>query len=375
MAKTQVQTGNLIHLLAELVQMPTVTRDQAATREALRWIRWQLGHLPLHVTDFEHNGYASLILTTQKTKHPKLWLGGHIDVIPASPQAFVPRVSNGRLIGRGTFDMKFAIAAYIKLLLELGDNLPKYNLAVAITSDEERGGEDGLGQLVKAGYSADVLVMPDATSGWEMPRMCKGFARYRIESRGRSAHGSRPWLGNNAINNLMDFLTELRAMFPGEPCRTSGHKHHSINVGELTGGSVGNQVPDYAEAALDFRLMPGQSGADLDHMLADLLAKHAGIKCIQISEGEPYEVDTENDYVKKFAGLIHEVTGSRPKYILSHGSNDSRFMSAKGVPVILTRPHGGGQHSDEEWVDLADVNRFYEILKRYTEALHAPAQA
>src|SRR5580700_6626796 len=110
--KLQILTDHLTHL----VSFPTITKDQSTNRAAIDWIEQQLTGLPLHIRRLENHGFPILIATTKNTKNPKLWLAGHIDVVAAPPDSFKPRVVDGKLHGRGTHDMKFAIAAFITLV-------------------------------------------------------------------------------------------------------------------------------------------------------------------------------------------------------------------------------------------------------------------
>src|ERR1041385_2774437 len=128
---TKPATKTLTDILSHLIRMPTLTADHATNRAALDWVEEQLHELPLRIQRLEHKGVSSLVATTPAVKNPKrprLWLAGHMDVVPGDPKDFPPRVHDGKLFGRGAFDMKYGLAVFIKLLRELGPDLAKYDL-------------------------------------------------------------------------------------------------------------------------------------------------------------------------------------------------------------------------------------------------------
>src|SRR6185369_5715073 len=129
-------------LLESLVSMPTFSKDVQACRAALHFVRTQIQGLPLYVSEIEYDGHPALIMSTRKTKRPKILFLAHIDIMDAAPDMLTLRSDRGRYYGRGVFDMKGMIATYVTLLLELGPNLPQYDLAVALTSDEEMALDD-----------------------------------------------------------------------------------------------------------------------------------------------------------------------------------------------------------------------------------------
>ncbi len=365
LSRTAAKT-NLKQLLAELVAMPTVSSDQAASHKAMEWVRRQVAGLPLRIYESESGGYPALVLTTQKTHQPKVLLMAHMDVVPAPVPAFKLVEKAGLWRGRGVFDMKLAIAIYIKLLHELGDDLPHYDLGVMLTSDEEISGTHGVARLVEEGWLADVVVNLDASSHWELEVAAKGNNWFRVESVGVAGHGSRPWAHKSAIVTLMDFLTDLGKQFPAEPCADSQHRHNTLNVGTISGGTARNQIAGQAEATLDVRTMPDVKPADIAFLLKQAAGRHPGITVIPTEGGMSLQMDPENEYLRLAEHIITKVVGVKPKLVLSHGASDSRYMVAKGVPCIMTRPPGGGAHGDDEWVSAKGVEQLYKAVRDFT---------
>ncbi len=367
MATQPTHQLDLLTTLSDLIRMRTVSSDHEANRQALKWFVWQLADLPLHLTEYEFNGYPSIVLTTRRTKKPTLLLSGHMDVVPASDEMFELREKSGKLYGRGVFDMKFALAGYLKLLLELGPDLKNYDLGIMITSDEESSGEFGSGELVKHGWRPKAVFVPDSASDWAMEVVAKGVFEVIFTATGTAGHASTPWASTNAITELTDFLHDLTGLFGTEPCGLPNHAHDTINVGVISGGEVTNQVPALATARVDMRYMPGRTVAAFRHEIEVFTARYPRISARFDRCGDAVQVITDSPFYIGLAEVIKEQIGVTPRPHFSHGSTDARHFSVLGIPTMATRGAGGGQHADDEWNSVKAVEEFYLILKAYVE--------
>jgi succinyl-diaminopimelate desuccinylase len=352
-------------LLSKLIQFETLSKNYKENGRALSWVKKQLQGLPLIIQEGKINKFPYLIITTKRTKKPKLLLGAHIDVVGGKPQVFRPKVKNKKLFGRGVFDMKYAIACYIKLFQELGQDLPSYDLGIMLTTDEELGGESGVKALLRKGYKPKICFLPDGGKDWKINIGSKGVIQVLVESRGVSAHGSRPWLGKNAITELTQFLDRLAKQFPQEPCGDKEHNHRTLNVGQITGGLEVNKIPDYASAILDIRFPATDKLSDIKKLLTRITKKFFGLSYKVIALSDAFKLDRKNKYVKKFAEILQKKIKTKIKYASSHGSCDARYFVKTGVPTIIIRPVGGGHHTENEFIDLKSLNQFYEVLKDY----------
>jgi|SRR3989344_3982328 len=352
-------------ILKKLIKFKTLSTDKKATKRALGWIKKEIKNLPLTISEFSFDGFPAILATTSKTKKPKVLLVSHIDVVEGSKKIFTPIKKKNRLYGRGVFDMNFATAAYIKLLQELGENLTQYNFGMLLTSDEELGGQNGVKAILKKGYSTQVCVIPDGGENWTIQTGAKGVLHLQIFSKGKSAHGSRTWLGKNAVNELIKFLDQVQALFPKEPCGDQEHNHNTCNIGLIQGGFSTNKIPDLARATLDIRFTAKTTSKQMLSKINKLTNYFPEIKLESISAGESYKIKTNNKYFKTFVKMLEARTGEKAKFITSHGSSDARFFAARKIPCILTRPIGAGHHTENEWIDLKSLNTFYEILKEF----------
>lgn len=354
-------------LLTQLISFKTLSRDHAANRKALLWIQKQLKGLPLFVVEKEYGGFPALLVTTRRTKKPRVWLQAHLDVVPGAEELFVPRKKGTRLYGRGAFDMKFAIACYLKLFKELGSTLAHYDFGMMLTTDEEVGGMNGVRMILKQGYSSKVCFLPDCGgANWEFEQAAKGVCHLQVTSKGKSAHASRPWLGENAIDRLVDFITAFKQAVVSEPCCTTAeHYHVTLNVGKIEGGEAVNSVPDRAVALVDVRFPKPEIMEKVRRVIKRMKNEFPTIDVKELVHGSSYVINTNDPYHQLFQKLAKEHTGLTPRFSVSHGSSDARFFMEKGIPTILVRPKGDGHHGPNEWVDRHDLEKFYQVFKEF----------
>lgn len=349
-------------ILRKLVAFPTVTGNSQAAHEALDYIIDFVTQRGMHLQRYDSNGYESFVATTRsENKTPKVMLAAHLDVVPAADELFEMRKSDGKIYGRGVLDMKFAIAAYMQLVDDLQESLHLYDFGIMITTDEEMGGMDGVAKLVDEGYIPGVCILPDGGDNWQIQLFSKGFLYLQLRSYGTPAHGSRPWLGVNAIYPLMETIQEIQQIF-----KDSGPDTDTFNVGAISGGTTYNQVADFAEAKIDIRLT---SEANKKKLLAQIeaICKKHNVELLVNMDGAVTDFSLENPLIAPFADYIHEVTGIQVQGSRTLGSNDCRYLAAKGVPCISVYPTGAGHHGPEEWIDENAFYQFKQVLERYVD--------
>lgn len=351
--------------LQKLISFKTLSHDHKANLEALQWFHAEVKDLPVHSKFYSFGGFPSLLITTRKTKKPKIILAAHVDVVDASAGMFRMRQAGTKLYGRGAFDMKFAAASYLTILKEMSRNVKDYDFGVLLTTDEEIGGANGVSALLDKGLSCEFCVIPDGGYDWAIERGAKGAMQLQVESYGKSAHGSRIWQGKNAIDQLNNFLQQVRGLFPAEPCGTKDHWHDTFNLGQISGGMAANSIPDYAEAKINIRLTEKNSVERALRRIKAIQKKYSGIKLNMLSAMAPYKILENNPLFQKFLSVLEENLRQKPVFIKSHGACDARFFLARKIPVVSLRPIGGGHHGEKEWVDLKSLEQFTRILKQF----------
>jgi succinyl-diaminopimelate desuccinylase len=260
--------------------------------------------------------------------------------------------------------MKYAIASYVALLRELGPRLANYNLGLLLTSDEELGGENGVGWLVNdRGYRGESVLLPDSSTPWAFAVGGKGIMRWDVVAEGRSAHSSRPWQGINAIDEVVRFTNVLRSHAPAEPCGSDEHRHHTVNLSTLSGGAAINQVPGSAHATIDIRYTPDGSEDLITGWITEALAQVPTVTATKVLSAPPHQVSPSSPAAKRFKACVSETLGHDTPDHMPHGSSDGRWFSWKGITDINIGITGSGYHTSPEWIEIADLTRFHEVVR------------
>jgi succinyl-diaminopimelate desuccinylase len=359
---------SLLKTLERLITFKTISGNHAEAERALTWIEQELANVPLFVRRHTYDGFHSLIATTKRTKSPTLWLVAHVDVVPGGDHLFRPRIAHGRLYGRGAFDMKFAVASYMELMKELGSSVSDYDVGLMVTSDEEIGGFHGVKLLLEKGkYRGDLVVLPDGGGPWQFEEQAKGKMVVRVRTEGVAGHASRPWHGRNAIDELNAVLVELHDWFKQLRTKVHDHWRSTVVVTRIQGGEGDNMVPAHADALLDIRTVQGSHAVRIQKKFAALEKRYPNTR-FEVACNEPaYGVSTKNGDAKRFARIAHEQHGISCSWTHSHGSSDARFFAAHGIPSLLILPNAGGAHSEEEWIDLKDLERYHMVLRQFVD--------
>ncbi|EXG79415.1 acetylornithine deacetylase/succinyldiaminopimelate desuccinylase-like deacylase [Cryptosporangium arvum DSM 44712] len=357
----------LLAILERLVELPTVSGNLAACEEGLDFIGEFLAERGLVVRRFDQDGFGALVATVRPTLSPAVMLTAHLDVVPGPEHLFTLKRDGARAIGRGVFDMKGAIAAYLTLVDELGPDLGQYDFGVMITTDEETRDLGVKLLLQEELYRPRVAVLPDGGDNWQLEEVAKGAWRVRVSTYGVPVHGSRPWTGESASFKLLDLLGDIRRRFPIEDPHVD-----TLNISFLRAGTAPNQLPDQAEAVLDIRVMGPAELAAVERDVAEICRRHgADLELLVLFP--PVKHDLADPLLAEFARSVERVTGVTCGSCLSFGSSDAAQFATVGVPCAVTRPIGGGHHGDEEWVDVASLSQLVPVLRDYlTRVAHSP---
>lgn len=352
-------------ILRKLVAYPTVSGDTAAMHDLLDYVSGYLVALGMHIEWFESNGFESIVATTRPGfKTPIVMLGAHADVVSAESAMFEMRIANSTYIGRGVYDMKFAIAAYMLIVDELQHDLNSYNFGIMITPDEELGGVNGVYKLINEGYLPAVCILPDGGDNWQVQTSSRGIQHYDISYAGKAAHGARPWLGDNALEKLLAVYTEIRQAFPEHPHPDTS----TISLTRMSGGEASNQIPDLATMSIDVRA----AGSTEYQRLAEhirMVCERRKASCLLTSEGAPTSYDLADPMIAPFASLIESVAGVKAQGFCTPAASDARYYVPYGVPVISVYPTGGDHHGPNEWISIAACDKFKEITLRYLQSV------
>jgi succinyl-diaminopimelate desuccinylase len=324
----------------------------------------------LEVKIYESKGKLSVVAGRKVKKHYEYLLNGHLDVVPAySAGAYESAIRGGRMYARGTADMKGVDAAMMVLMKELVKEKETPDVGLMLTMDEEIGGMEGVRYLLEEeGYGCDCAVVPDGVPGekdnFRLVIEQKGILHVRVRARGEAGHGSRPWLGKNAIESLIGIYQGLKGM-DGFSNEEDAWKS-TVNLGKMKGGQAVNVVADAAEMELDFRLIEDRHMEEVLKKLEGLCAKF-GASFELLTSGSGMKTPKENKYIRSIVAAGRE-EGVEMEFERTPTSSDGRFFTERGIPVIMFAPESSNGHEVEEWVNLESLGVFYRILKKFVKA-------
>jgi succinyl-diaminopimelate desuccinylase len=315
---------------------------------------------------FEVRGLPIVVAEVGPSQGPVVVIHGHIDVVPGHEGQFSAAVEGDRLIGRGAYDMKGAAAAMMLALADLRDQ-GDVRVRLALVPDEETEEEFDRGSdvLVDQGLGGDFAITGEPTD-MLIGVAAKGVLALRIVVKGRAAHGSTPWEGDNAITKAFSIFRGIESL-PFARQSSELFDRPSINLGRILGGDALNKVPDTCAIDVDIRYLPEQ---DPDSILAQI-AEFPDAEVVSTFRRPPVEIDKDSPFVRAlgFAAKPHhngDVTS-----VGRDGASDAVSFIRTGTPAVEFGPVGGGHHGPEEWVSISSLAAYRRTLIDF--AGHLPA--
>ncbi|SEN37001.1 ArgE/DapE family deacylase [Nonomuraea pusilla] len=334
--------------------------------------RWLTGHgFEVHRLE-RRPGRPSLVAIARGAGGGRsLMLNGHLDTVGLAGydgDPLSPRRDDGRMHGRGTFDMKGGLAAMmVAAARAAAGGRVRGDVLLACVADEEHG-SFGTEEVLES-FTADAAIVTEP-SHLQVTLAHKGFAWFEVEIAGRAAHGSRPDLGVDAIAKAGHFLVALEdlgarlAAGPAHPLLGTGTVHASL----IQGGEELSTYPARCRVWLERRTVPGESAAaveaELTAVLDRLAAAVPGFR-YRLTPGlsrEPFEADQEWEIVRTLTRHAEAVLGHPPAVRAEPFWTDAALLDRAGIPCLLFGVDGEGAHAADEWVDLASLHRLTEVL-------------
>jgi acetylornithine deacetylase len=378
------------NILQDLVRIPSVNPDlasQGAGEAAIAkyicdWMAsWGLEVIKQELRPNRHNAIGIL---RGSGGGQTLLFNGHTDTVSVEgmSEPFSGDVPDGKLYGRGSFDMKGSLAATLaatQAIVQSGKKL-RGDVIFTYVADEEY---LSIGtEAVVADIQAGQLPHPDAAINTE-PTNCKmgighkGFAWIDIETHGVAAHGSRPDLGVDAIAQMGKVLVELQRL---QQKLSKGKRHELLGAGSIhasliTGGRELSSYPDVCKLQVERRTVPPEAKETVEREVAAIIGKLSRADPTFKADylvsfvRNPWQADLQSEIATTLKRVVKDVMGKAAKTMTQTGWLDSALLGDAGIPTIVFGPHGAGAHAVEEWVDVESLGVcaqvYAEMMERF----------
>jgi succinyl-diaminopimelate desuccinylase len=402
----------LVELTRELIRFPTVNPPGEAYQACAEFIGRRLSARGFSVkyvhaagTPGDSQRYPRINVIGRhegSSPGPCVHFNSHIDVVQSGAawtvDPFAAVVKDGKVFGRGACDMKGGLAASIiavEALIDAGEELPG-SLEISGTVDEESGGYGGVHYLAERGWFSpprvDHVIIPEPLN---VDRVCighRGVWWAEIETHGRMAHGSMPFLGDCAVRHMnavigrfeSELYPKLAARRTGMPVVPAGARHSTLNINSIHGGQAelpgypAPCVPDSCRMIIDRRLLIEEDLSGVKAEMRELLDRLAseregfdyGIR--DIFEVAPTMADRNGPVARSTAAAIRRVMGREPDFVCSPGTYDQKHIDRIGKlkdciaygPGILDLAH-----QPDEYVRIDDMVNSAKVMAMSARSL------
>jgi succinyl-diaminopimelate desuccinylase len=354
-------------LAERLITYDTSTPD--GLRAAAGFVKGWLQSHDLDVRDRDHQGLPVILADVgapESAAAPAVILHAHLDVVPGRAEQFEPRVEGDRLIGRGAYDMKGGLAAMMCVVVDTAAQLQVRVRFVCIPDEESEETEDcSTDVLVREGYGADFAITGEPTD-LHIGVEAKGVLAMRLRVSGKAAHGSTPWLGDNAVLKAVDMFRALESL-PFSRESSELFDRPSINLGRILGGDALNKVPDTCIVDVDVRYLPEQDPGDILAQVRSL----PDVEVLRTFMRIPASVPRTDPYVRALRGAVGHSTRGEVLSVGRDGASDAVSFLQAGIPAVEFGPIGAGHHGPDEWVSISSLARYRAALGAFVARLPA----
>ncbi|HEX4976691.1 MAG TPA: succinyl-diaminopimelate desuccinylase [Nocardioides sp.] len=346
-------TVDAVQLTEDLVNIESVSRNEAAIADAIESALGDVGHLT--VRRFGN----TIVARTDLGRAERVVVAGHIDTVPVNDN-LPARREGGLLHGLGTCDMKGGVAIALRTAATLPE--PNRDLTFVFYECEEIEAEhNGLYRLSLSHpelLEADFAILMEPSDAI-VEAGCQGTMRVDVTTHGERAHSARSWMGSNAIHRAAEVLTRLNAYEPRRPVIDGLEYHEGLNAVYVSGGVAGNVLPDTCTVSVNYRFAPDRSEAEAEAHMREVFA---GFDVV-VNDTAPAAMPGLS--VPAAAAFVEAVGGRvKPKF----GWTDVARFSVLGVPAVNFGPGDPHlAHKQEEHVPVAHIESVERQLRAWLE--------
>ena len=375
--RKNIDEGELIQIIKDMVSIPSCSGIEGQETDVAKYIHefFQKEGIESEIIPVV-NGRSNVVARLKGSGNGKtLLLTGHTDTVPPydMKDAFNARIDDGKLIGRGTVDMKGPLACMMLALagLKRAEIPLKGDVVFAGVIDEEEKSE-GTIHLLQSGITADLAIVGEPS---EM-NICvahRGLEWFEIFFQGKTVHGGKQKEGINAIMMASRFIQrveeKLLPLIESRIHPVIGTS--SMNYGYIHGGLQPSTVAGECTLQIDRRWVPGEKYSDIIKEYSQILEElhqgdpkfNAQLKVMDVSvmaEGyihEAMEIDLKNPAIDVISKAIEAAAGRIPEKLPFTAWSDGGLLSSYGkIPTVILGPGNlESAHSPEEYIEISQL--------------------
>ena len=408
-AEIEQRRDDLVETTCELVRIPTLNPPGDHYRDICDFLEARLARSGFSSTFVRAEGVLG-----DSEKHPRwnivsrhegakngdcVHFNSHTDVVTVGEgwtrDPFGGEVEGDKIYGRGACDMKGGLAASIIAAEAFIAAVPEYQGAIEIsgTADEETGGFAGVAHLAEEGWfdpdRVQHVIIPEPLNKHRICLGHRGVWWAEIETKGRIAHGSMPFLGDCAVRHMVKVLAEMeKSLFPALASRQTampvvpeGARQSTLNINAIHGGLAEQEedytglpsacVPDRCVITIDRRFLAEENLAEVKGEMEALLNKVAAerpefsYEIRDLFEVRPVMTERDAPVVTTVGDSIREVMGIAPDFVVSPGSYDQKHIDRIGK-LSNCIAYGPGilelAHQPDEWISITDMTESAAVM-------------
>ena len=380
--KSKIKEEEITNLAQELIKIPS--DETAGEKEVCEYLESYLKSLGMKVRLQEvlpnRPNIIAEVIGDEVGK--SIMFNGHVDTVPIgdikkwSMDPYSAIIKDNKLFGRGSTDMKGAIASMIIAMKFIMNNVEKFNGKIIFTGvmAEETTGL-GTQKIVEENIKADMAVVGEP-SDEKIYRAHKGTMWFNLSTYGKLEHSSESNSeSNNAIINMMKLIMEINEISKElETIENNLVGHPSINIGLIDGGTKQNMIADSCRISIDRRTLPEEK---TDEILDKLRIRLDGLRSLDDRLTFDLEIDTireavevaeSEQIVQEVKNALNKVINKNPTISGMKATTDMSILVNQGnIPSVIYGPGFIKQaHTVDEFIE---VKRLVESSQVYAEIL------
>jgi acetylornithine deacetylase len=362
----------VLGLLGDLIRIPSINPslgEEGASGEkeiASFAVRWLERHGVTARLEEAAADRPNAVGEVGNSPGPTLVFCAHLDTVGVAGMTippYEPSYRQGRVYGRGAYDMKSGVAAVMCAAASIAHESWPGKVLVALVADEEYASQ-GAQRFVER-HRADGCILTEGSEG-RLVLAHKGFVWADVVTTGRAAHGSRWDLGRSAIGSMGRIIAALEEFDAGE-LRKRTHPlvgPASMHCALVEGGAGISTYAPSCRLSIERRTLPDETAERaLEEIRAVARGIDPGAQVTMRLSREPLLTDRDAPLARCVRDAVSEVVGEAPEEIGVGYWMDSAVFAGAGIPSVDYGPSGAGVHEAVEWVEADSVVTCARVLR------------